>query len=165
MKTEFDITLTGKDMYRFNIHHAYTSSQGILSILIAAVCFVMAFYARGSLEPMYSFLYAGFGALFCVYLPFQLYLRSRQQILKSEVLKNALHYTIDETGIHTSQNDAAADLPWEQVYKIVSTRHNVLIYSSRINAFVIPRSQIGSEYETIRQIASSNLPKYRFKMK
>lgn len=165
MKTEFDITLTEKDMYRFSMHHAYTSSQGILSILIAAVCFVLAFYARGSMEPMYTFLYAGFGALFCVYLPFQLYLRSRQQILKSEVLKNALHYTIDQTGVHTSQNDASADLLWEQVYKIVATRHNVLIYSSRVNAFVIPRSQIGAEYKTIQKIAASNLPPYRFKMK
>ncbi|MCI9415904.1 MAG: YcxB family protein [Eubacterium sp.] len=165
MKAEFEITLSSKDMYRFSMYHAYTGSQGILSILIAIICFVAAFYSVGTMEIMYTVLYAAFGVLFLVYIPFQLYIRSKQQIMKSEVLRNALHYVVDESGIHASQNDASADLPWDAVYKMVSTKNNVFVYSSRVNAYIIPKSQLGTGYETLRQLAKEHLPKYRFKMK
>lgn len=165
MKTEFDITLSSKDMYRFSMYHAYTGSQGILSILIAILCFFAAVTTRGSVEGMYTLLYAGFGIVFLFYIPCNLYLRSKRQILASDVLKHALHYRIDEEGIHTSQKDASADLPWDQVYKMISTKHNVLIYSTRVNAFIIPRDQITQEYDVLKQIASKQLPAYRCKVK
>lgn len=165
MKIEFDITLSGKDMYRFSMYHAYTGGQGIISVLIAALCFFAAVTTRESVEWTYTLLYAGFGIVFLFYIPCNLYLRSKRQILASDVLKHALHYRIDEKGIHTSQKDASADLPWDQVYKMISTRHNVLIYSTRVNAFIIPRDQISGEYDALRQIASKHLPAYRFKAK
>lgn len=165
MKTEFDITLNGTDMYRFSMYHAYTGLQGIVSILIAVLCLIAACAAYGSKGGAYAALYAGFGILFLVYMPVNLYFRSKRQILASEVLRNALHYVVDEEGIHTSQKEASADLPWEQVYKAVSTRSNVLIYSNRVNAYVIPRSQITKEYGRLKEIAGAHLPAYRFKMK
>lgn len=165
MKAEFDITLSSKDMYRFSMYHAYTGSQGIISILIAIVCFAASVFSVGSMELTYTVLYALFGVLFLGYMPFHLYLSSKQQIKRSEVLQNALHYIADDNGIHTSQNDASADLPWDAVYKIVSTKSSVFIYSSRINAYIIPRDQLGKEYETLRQLAAAHLPKYRLKMK
>ncbi len=165
MKTEFDITLSSKDMYRFSMYHAYTGSQGIISILIAALCFFAAVTTRDSVEWMYTLLYAGFGVVFLIYIPCNLYLRSKRQILASDVLKHPLHYRIDEEGIHTSQKEATADLPWDQVYKLVSTRHNVLIYSTRVNAFILPRDQIRKEYDMVQQIAAKHLPTYRLKVK
>lgn len=163
MRTEFDITLDSRDMYRFSMHHAYTGSQGILSIIIAALCFFAAVKTRGSIEVTYTILYAVFGVVILFYLPVQLYLRSKRQILTSEVLRRALHYRVDEEGIHTSQDGASADLPWDAVYKMIFARHNVLVYSSRINAFIIPKDQISGEYETLVQLAELHLPKYRLK--
>lgn len=165
MNTEFDITLTSKDMYRFSMHHAYTRGQGMVSIGIALLCFFVAVKTRGSVGQMYTALYAAFGFLFLFYIPVNLYLRSKRQLMLSEVLKHTLHYQIDERGIHTSQNNDSAELLWDQVYKIVSTRHNVLVYSNRVNAFVIPRDQIAKEYETLRQIAKAQLADYKFKMR
>ena len=165
MITEFDITLTSKDMYRFSMHHAYTRGQGIVSVIIALLCFFVAVKTHGSVEAMYTVLYAVFGVLFLFYIPVNLYLRTKRQFLLSEVLQNALHYRVDEGGIHTSQNGESADLMWDQVYKMVSTRHNVLVYSSRVNAFVIPRDQIAEKYEVLRQVAKEHLADHRFKMK
>ncbi|MBO5302976.1 MAG: YcxB family protein [Lachnospiraceae bacterium] len=165
METEFDITLTSLDMYRFSMYHTYTGMQGILSIIIAIMCFVAAVVTRGNVTDMYTALYAGFGVIFLLYMPFTLYLRAKRQFLMSKSLRSTLHYRIDEKGIHTTQNEASADLSWEQVYKVVSTKSNVLIYSSRIHAYIIPREQIIKQYETIRKIAGASLPAYRFKMK
>lgn len=165
MKTEFDITLTSQDMYRFHMYHTYSGIHGISSIIIAIVLFFVAVKTYGSVEVTYTIMYAVFGVIFLVYMPWNLFLRAKRQLLTSEVLRNALHYVVDETGIHTSQKEASADLPWEQIYKIVSTKHNVLVYSNRINAYVIPKSQITQQYEAFRQIAGAHLPDYRFKMK
>ena len=42
VKTEFDIKLTEKDLYSFNIYQTYHGIHGIFSILIVALVFVMA---------------------------------------------------------------------------------------------------------------------------
>ena len=165
METEFDITLDSKDMYCFSMYHAYTGSQGIVSILIAVLCFFVSVKTRGSVEITYTILYAVFGVVILLYLPISLYLHSKRQIMASEVLRRPLHYRVDSDGIHTSQEDEAGDLPWDQAYKMISTRHNVLIYSTRINAFIIPKGQIEREYGVLCQIAGDHLPKYRFKVK
>ncbi len=165
MKIEFDITLTGRDMYRFSMYHAYTGSQGIISIVLAVLSFFVAAKTYDSVSLSYTILYAVFGILFLFYMPLNLYLRSKRQFLMSEELRKALHYVVDDTGIHTSQNEAAADLSWEQVYKIISTGSSVYVYSNRVNAYIIPKNQIEGQYEKLREIAKAHLPKYRCKMK
>ena len=37
MKTEFDIQLQPKDMYRYNLYHAYTSASGYVAIAAAGI--------------------------------------------------------------------------------------------------------------------------------
>ena len=34
---------------------------------------------------------------------------------------------------------------------MVATKHNVLVYSSRINAYVIPRAQLGESYAALQR--------------
>ena len=77
-----------------------------------------------------------------------------------------LSYTmVDPEGIHAFQDGESADLPWGQVYQVASSRRYVWIYSSRVNAYIIPRSQIEGKYEALRQIVGEQLPKYKWKMK
>lgn len=165
MTAEFDVTITSKDMYRFNMYHAYHGFQGIFAAVIGILVLIVAGATFGKVETMYTVMYTIFGIIFLIYVPASLYMRSKQQILSSEVLRNALHYKFDEEGVHVSQNDQTADLLWEQIYKVVATKSNLLIYSSRVNAYVIPMSVMGAEYETVAQLAQSHLEKYRLKLK
>lgn len=165
MTTEFDVTITSKDMYRFNMYHAYHGFQGIFATVIGILVLIVAGATLGKIETMYTVLYFVFGLIFLIYVPVSLYMRSKQQILSSEVLRQSLHYKVDEEGVHVSQNDQTADLLWNQIYKVVSTKSNLLIYSSRVNAYVIPRNAISKEYETVAQLAAKHLEKYRLKLK
>lgn len=165
MKAEFDITLSDKDMYRFSMYHTYRGSQGAVSVILAILSFIAAVKTYGSVTGTYTILYVVFGCLFLFYMPCSLYLKSKRQFLMSEVLRDSLHYVVDDTGVHTSQNGETADLHWEQVYKIVSTKRQVLLYSNRVNAYIIPREQLGKNYEILCQIAGEHLKKFRFKMK
>ena len=162
MQTEFDINLTEKDMYRFSMYHNYTSFQGVFSVLIAIASFAAAAITRERVTAEYTILYIVFGILFLVYVPCSLKLRAKRQFQSSGELQNTLRYRIDEDGITVSQNGESAELLWKQVYKITATRHNVLIYSSRVNAFVIPRSQLGEKYQLLKELAGRHLEKFRY---
>ena len=82
----------------------------------------------------------------------------------SEVLRGTLHYLVDENGFTVSQGEESANLPWDQIYKMVATKSNVLVYSTRINAYIIPREQLGEQYKDLAKIANEKLPKHRVKM-
>lgn len=165
MTTEFDVTIDSRDMFRFNMYHAYHGFQGIFATVIGVLVLSVAAATVRKVETIYTMMYIIFGIIFLIYVPVSLYMRSKQQILSSEVLKNALHYKFDEEGVHVSQNEQTADLLWNQIYKVVSTKSNLLIYSSRMNAYVIPRAEIGNNYEVTVQLFQKHLEKYRLKLK
>ena len=165
MRLEFDITLTAKDMFRFNLYQTYTGASGWISVIAAVVCFAAAGTKYSERGASYTVLGILLGALILFYMPVTLYLRSKQRIAASEVLKNSLHYCVDGEGISVTQGDADAKLMWDQVYKMVATKNNVLVYSNRVNAYVIPRQQLGEKYRELAEIAKEKLPKYRVKLK
>ena len=165
MPLKFDITLTAEDMYRFNMYQTYSGFHGWFSIAFSILIFVVAGVTRGKIEAAYTALYIVFGIVFLVYPPVSLYLRSKRTLAMSEVLRGTLHYEVDEEGLHVSQKEESALLPWEQIYKMVATKHNVLVYSSRKNAYVIPREQLGENYQALSNLAKEKLEKFRVKMK
>ena len=165
MPIEFEIKITDKDMYRFNMHHAYTGFQGIFATVVGLAVLAVAFATGGKVDTVYTVLYVLFGVLFLIYMPVSLWLRSKRQILTSPVLKETLHYALDEKGVHVSVGEEAADLEWDRIYKMVSTKSNLLIYSSRVNAYVIPLQQLGARYGSVKELAEKKLEKYRLRMK
>ena len=126
MPLKFDITLTAEDMYRFNMYQTYSGFHGWFSIAFSILIFVVAGVTRGKIEAAYTALYIVFGIVFLVYPPVSLYLRSKRTLAMSEVLRGTLHYEVDEEGLHVSQKEESALLPWKQIYKMVATKHNVL---------------------------------------
>lgn len=165
MPIEFDITLTSKDMYRFNMYQMYSGFHGWFSVIVSILIFVVAGTTYGELEVTYTVLYVAFGIIFLLYLPVSLYLRSKHSLAASEVLRNSLHYAVGEDGFTVSQGEESAQLPWAQIYKMVGTKNNVLVYSNRTNAYVIPREQLGAAYQPLADLAVRKLEKYRVKMK
>ncbi len=165
MKVEFDIQLHTLDMYRYNLYHAYTTASGYLAVVLSMLIFAAAARRWEEAELSQTVLYVALGVVFLLYVPVTLYARSKQQVHSNPVLKNILHYTIDDKGVTTSQGELSSTLAWEQVYRIVATRHNILVCSNPRNAFIIPREQVVQEYDVIRKIAQAHLEKYRFKMK
>ena len=168
MLIEFDIKLKAKDVFRFNLDQTYTSFNGWSSLLFAAVLFGMAGYSivtqNMEIQPK-VFLYIFAGVLLLLYLPCTLWLRSRQSLNASPVLNNMLHYQVDTDGFTVTQGEAKGVLPWKQIYKMVATKHLVLVYSNRINAYIIPRRQLDGQYVALAKLAVSKLPKFRVRMK
>ena len=56
MTVKFNVKLSSEDMYRFNMYHAYTSMQGILSLVMGI--FVIVYYQHLAKEKQ-PLLYPG----------------------------------------------------------------------------------------------------------
>lgn len=166
MEAEFDIDLSVKDLYRFSIYHNYTTFQGVLSIFIAIAAFVAAVITRDQVDMTYTILYVVFGIVFIFYMPVTLWMSAKRQMAMSEQLKHTLHYRIDAEGVTVMQNEEQATLPWKQVYQIKVTKSNVLIYSTRINAYIMPKEQLEAGVcENIKEIAKNNLEKHQYNIR
>ncbi|MFR4352544.1 MAG: YcxB family protein [Roseburia sp.] len=165
MPIEFDVTLTAKDIYRFNMYQLYSGFQGWFSVIASVFLFVMTGVTWGKVESRYTLLYVVCGGILLLYPPFSMLLRSKQRLASTEMLRAVLHYEVGENGIAVSQGEAHAELPWEQIYKMVVTKSNVLVYSNRIHAYVIPRDQLGECCGALVKLAQTKLPKYRIKAK
>lgn len=165
MNVSFDIKLQPKDLFRFNIYQSYRGTQGILSILLAIVVLVIAISCFGQDRISYGILYLVVSVLLLLYIPVTLWMRAKHTIRTNQVLSGVLHYEVSEACIRVTQGEEAGELPWEHIYKMVSTKHQVLIYSNRINAYIIPREQLGSQYDTLKELAKNQLESYRFGMK
>ena len=165
MTLEFETKLSVNDLYRFNIYQIYRGSQGIISILLGILAFIMSglVFSRGQIG--YGILYVVCGIGFILYIPGSLWIRVKATMQKNEILSGVLHYTVTEKGITVKAGEEEAELPWDMVYKVTSTKGQILIYSNRLNAYVVPKEQIGEKAEQFRTIAQKQLPAYRFKMK
>lgn len=165
MNVKFDVNLKWQDVFRFNLYQTYTGMQGILGIALPILIFVLAGMAYSKNAFFSGTLYILGGLLVLLYLPFTLFIRAKTTMKKNEVLANTLHFDVNETAIQVSQGEENGELPWDQVYKLVSVNRLILIYSSRINAYIIPEEALGDQYEDFRKLAAGKLPAYRMKLK
>lgn len=165
MNVSFDVQLHAKDLYRFNMYQTYTGLQGILSVVLGILGFVMAGITFREAELPYTIMYIVVGCLFLFYIPVSLWFRSKLTIKSNAVLAGKLHYEVTEKCIRVTQGEEEGELPWEAVYKLVSNKKQILIFSTRVNAYIIPREQIGAQYDDFCEVARKELEHYRLKLK
>ena len=155
MKASFDVTLSPKDLYRFNMYQTYTGFQGWSSIALGILGFVMAGISFQNGKTSYTLLYIAVA----------LWFRAKETLKTNKVLAGTLHYEITEKNIHVSQGKETGDMEWQAIYKIVANAKQILIYSNRKSAYIIPMEQIGDQYAAFRTLAEQKLEKYKLRMK
>ena len=166
MKVSFDIKLTVQDLFKFNLMQAYKGMQGFLSILLPVLIFAYAVTTFGTVSIGSTLVYVGLGVLFLVYVPVSLWMRVQKTINdNNNALSKTLHYDFSEENIKVSVETESVTFNWENIYQMKEVKDMVLVYTNRINAYVIPKSQLGSNYETLSGLAHKKLEKYRIKMK
>lgn len=169
MPIEFEVTITAKDLYRFNMRQTYTRFSGWLSVAIAVIIFVAAGLNADRLSPVYLALYVILAVLFLIYYPVSSWMRAMRSMTSTAAYKKPLHFSVDESGYTVSQGEGdeyqEAKLPWDQVYRLLALPDRILVYSSRIYAYIIPRGQLGDADAALCEMAEKQLPKYRVKIR
>ncbi|QFJ54697.1 YcxB family protein [Pseudobutyrivibrio xylanivorans] len=164
--TSFSVKIKEEDLYRFNLHHAYTSSQGIISVVLFILLIAVWILRFPQLSLIYKVLYPVIATVFLLYIPMSLKLRVKTQ-MQQEVFQYPLTYELVDTGIKVSSpsTEEPAELPWEYVYKISTWKDYLLIYSNRVNAYIIPRKDIKDVYEPIIDYIKNHVEDYKLQIK
>lgn len=165
MKVTFDINLTSKDVFRFNIYQTYRSMQGVVSVLLPAVMIGVVIKKFNDFGLANALIYIAMAIVLFAYVPVSLWFRSKKALKSNEALAKTLHFEFAEETICVSLEEQKAEFKWENIYKMVATKSMVLVYTNRINAYIIPREQIQESYSDLAALANAQLDKSRLGMR
>lgn len=150
MQLEFDVKINAGVLFDYMLHHTYTGSAGILGSAVGALG-VVAFFMNG--YPLYLIL----GVIILFYQPVSLWLRAKKQAL-NPVFKQLLHYKMTEEGVTVSQGETEQFQKWEDMFKAVSTGRSIILYTSRVNASIFPRTDLGQQQAEVIAMISTHMP-------
>lgn len=155
---ELDVKIEAKDLYDYMMAHSYASPAGILGSCLGALGVVVGLMTK-------QWIYLILGVVILVYLPWTLYLKSKQQVLNNPAFKNPLHYILDENGITVSQGEQSQSQAWENMYKAISTSGSIIVYTSPVNATIFPRRALGEDLSQCIEIISTHMPAKKVKIR
>ncbi len=158
MEVEFDVKITPGALYDYMLFHTYTSASGLIGAVVGALLVVGFFMGSGVI-----FLIAGIVIL--AYLPWTLFIKSRQQYLANPAFKNPLHYKMTEEGVEVSQGEEVQSQKWEDMYKAASTPRSLILYTSSVNASIFPKKDLGDKASGVIRIISTHMPAKKVKIR
>lgn len=176
MKAEFDVKLQQKDLFRFNMYHSYHKVQIWLFTFLGIAILALSMTTLDEIEATYTLLYWLCSLLFIFYTPVNLYTTSKFRMREGSPLTKKLHYIFSKSGIEVSyadeldreENDEVQAqrqiLDWNVIYRVIETKRQILIYTSRVNASILPKEQI-EQIDELKQVLRESVPAYRLKLK
>lgn len=165
MKVELDIKIDAKDLFDFNIRQAYKGLQGFLSIFLPVLLFAYGVNSIGKVDVIYTFVYFALGVVFLVYVPYSLWKRANKAVNDSNnALSKTLHYEFREDAIRVDVEEQNVEFKWENIFMMKKSGKLLLVYTNRINAYILPLEQVGDKYDELATLAKSKLEKYRIKL-
>ena len=158
MEVEFDVKITPGVLYDYMLYHTYTSASGLIGAVTGALLVVAFFMGSGVLCLIA-------GIVILAYLPWTLFVKSRQQYLANSAFKESLHYRLTEEGMEGSQKGEAQSQKWEEMHKAVSTPRSLIIYTSPVNASIFPRKDLGEKAPLVIEIISTHMSPKKVKIR
>ena len=153
MEIEFDVKISANVLYDYMLHHTYSSLSGIMGTLVGALMLVLFASNR---QPICLII----GVVILLYLPWTLFIKSRQQALGTPAFKKPLHYRLSDEGIEVSQDETVEQMGWDGMVKAVSTLNSIIVYTTPTNACIFPKKDLGdSKYKAIEIISTHMSPK------
>ncbi len=158
METEFDVRITANILYDYMLHHTYSSLPGIMGSIVGVLMLILFASNR---QPLCLVI----GAVILLYLPWTLFIKSRQQALSTPAFRKPLHYRLSDEGIAVSQDDTTEQMGWDGMVKAVSTLHSIVVYTTPVNACIFPKKDLGDSKYKVIEIISAHMPPKKVKIR
>ena len=152
------VKIEAGDLYDYMLRHSYNSPAGILGSAFGAALVIFSLASR-------QWVFLVLGAVMLLYLPWSLFIRSRKQILSNPSFQEPLQYTLDENGLTISQGEEEAKMAWGDMYKAVSTGRSIILYTSRVNATIFPKRELGDQKAAVIEMVSKHMPPAKVKIR
>lgn len=157
MEMELDVQITKRDLYDYQLYHAYTSPSGLFGTIVGCL-FVVGFINTGT--PLYLVI----GAFIILYFPWTLHIRAASQA-QSPVFRKPLHYKLSEEGLEISTEEEKQLVAWESITKASATGKTIMLYTSKVNAFLFPKRVLGERSGEFVKVVSRYVAPEKMKIK
>lgn len=164
-KYSFSILLKPVHMFHFLMRHAYTSFSGVIGLLISFGALVLFILTCTDNEPFRNGILLILAALFTIINPIQLWFRANQQVKLNPMFQKPLNYTFYDEQLVVTQEEETLEIPWEGVYRAVETGKSIILYMSRVHAYIFPKEQLNGNYEGMKQFIIEHVPDTANKLK
>lgn len=159
---DFEVKMTSGLLYDYMLRQAYTGFSGWLGVL-SGILIISLYFIEGRFSG--NLLTVAAGLVIILYTPWSLFTRSKKQMLLNPAFKKPLHYTVNEEGIRILQGEQTDQAVWEQIYKVVSTGKSIIVYTSRYNAWIFPRKDLGEQTDKLIGMIKAHMPPARVKIR
>ena len=163
MQVNINAKLTTKEMFDFLMHHNYRSFGGVTGVLLSLGALVIFFLNIGNedMRLAYKVALLVIGLVYTVIQPIMLYKKAATQVKVSDSVNKPLTYTFTDEDLTISLEDEKVTHQYEDVLMIKSTRVSILIYVTVYRAFILPKKDIGDNFEELKDILKRNVKNAR----
>lgn len=148
----FSVRMTPIELFKFTMYHNYHKISGVIGICLSLIALVVLITSFEELTDRDKTILTIVALWFIILEPLTLLQRARTQVKRNKTYQKPLTYTMNQEGIMISQDDQQQMIAWENLMKIVETKSQYLVYSSRIHAFIFPKKAIGEECEIAEEL-------------
>lgn len=148
----FDIKTGEKDMTNFVLYHNYRSASGILGLVLSIAALIYLAVGFKAMDNLMRIALVFIGLLFTVVNPVMLSYKAKRQVRTNEGFKIPIHYGMTASYLVLTQDDQWVQVPWKNIYKVVDTRRSIVVYVSRMRAYVWPKEQLGEDLEDVMSL-------------
>lgn len=155
---KIEAKLTKREMFNFMLRHNYHSLGGVCGIIISIGALVL-FFANlnnDKVNDMYKIALLFVGVLFIIVQPIMLYIKSCTQVKNSGSINKPLVYEFNDREFTISMDEEKVSQSYADIFKVISTRLSVIIYINRYRAFILPKSCIGENFESLKKLIYDN---------
>lgn len=165
MFVKFEVKMTTKAMHDFLLYHTYSHMSGLIGAVFGVVTLGLGIRMWGQGDYNAAMMMFMFSSLFLIVTPFSLKSKAKTQVKKTPMFQNPISYELNEEGITTSQGDARTSVKWSELNKAVATNKSIIIYITRVRAFIFPRTDLGEQYTAVVQMVSTHMPPAKVKFR
>lgn len=149
-KIEFKVSLTEEDLIDYNMKIAYgrVSTWALMGISILIVSFTLygvIFKPEGIVIDWTVIVTAIFAASYLFVMPTLIKASAKTVFKKNAQYKRPFVYELSEAGIKVKMGDKYSVTKWDDLYKFVETKENLLIHVARGRAFIVPKRCLEGE--------------------
>lgn len=141
-----------KNMYEFLMRHAYVSVMGIASLAFSILAFAYLCINFSDMTKGKLVLLIIASLMFTVINPIWIYFTAAKQVKLNPTFKDTITYEISESGVKVVQGEEELPVEWNEVQKVVETNNSMIIYLSKVRAFVIPKEDLGDHRESVIEL-------------
>ncbi len=157
-----EVRMTANDLWRFSMYHANKGYFGVFNVLFTLAVLYLLFFQGAQMALPQRLLLVVCALLFTVWQPLLLMMKARKQAAGAGA-REPVAMTFSGDGIRVEQMGEHLELKWEDVRRVKRIPGELLLYTDRIHAYLLPDDAVGGKKEELVKLFRENLPKEKRK--